>query len=247
MGKIYFASDFHLGINTQKTSRERERIICSWLDSIRHDAEKIYLIGDLFDFWFEYKRAVPKGFVRFLGKLAELKDAGISIEVFTGNHDMWLFDYFPSELGIPVHRKELIVEHDGKKFFIGHGDGKGPGDTGYKILKKIFANRVCQFLFARLHPNFGIGLADYLSRRSRAMTEVEAFLGEDKEWLVLYANRKLDTLNDIDYFVFGHRHLPLDILLKNKKSRYINTGDWFKHYTYAVFDGSDISVRTFLD
>lgn len=245
MGKIYFASDFHLGIDTNKSSRERERIICSWLESIRHDADKIYLIGDLFDFWFEYQQAVPKGYVRFLGKLAELRDAGIAIEVFTGNHDMWLFDYFPTELDIPVHRKEIIVEHQGKKLFIAHGDGKGPGDIGYKVLKKIFQNRLCQFLFARLHPNFGIGLANFLSRRSRAMTETEEFLGEENEWLVQYANRKLDTLSDIDYFIFGHRHLPLDIQLKNESSRYINTGDWFKHYSYATLENGHLSLHTF--
>ncbi len=245
MGKIYFASDFHLGIDTDKSSRERERIICKWLDDIKVDAHKIYLVGDLFDFWFEYKTVVPKGFVRFLGKLAELRDAGIEIEVFTGNHDMWLFDYFEDELAIPIHRKQIQVQHEGKNFLIGHGDGKGPGDRGYKILKKIFANRICQFLFARLHPNFGIGLANYLSRRSRRLTAVEGYLGEEKEWLVQYANRKIEQFPNLDYLVFGHRHLPLDIVLKNEKSRYINLGDWFQHYTYAVFDGKELFLQKF--
>jgi len=245
MGKIYFASDFHLGIDTDRTSRERERLICRWLDEIRVDAEKIYLVGDLFDFWFEYKRAVPKGYVRFLGKLAEIRDSGIEIEVFTGNHDMWLFGYFPKELNIPVHRNQIQVKHGNKQFLIGHGDGKGPGDHGYKMIKKVFASRTCQWLFARLHPNFGIGLADYLSRRSRRLAGVESYLGEEKEWLVQYANRKLESMPEIDYFIFGHRHLPLDITLNNGKSRYVNLGDWFQHYTYAEFDGEHLELKNY--
>ena len=245
MGKIYFASDFHLGIDTSKTSAERERLICQWLDEIRVDATKIYLVGDLFDFWFEYKHAVPKGHVRFLGKLAELRDQGIEIEAFIGNHDMWLFDYFPTELNIPVHRDQIQLTIDGKQFFIGHGDGKGPGDHGYKRLKKVFASKLCQWLFARLHPNFGIGIANYLSQRSRRLTAVEEFLGEENEWLVAYANRKLEQYPETDYFIFGHRHLPLDITLSNGRSRYINLGDWINHFTYAVFDGNEMKLKKF--
>ncbi len=245
MGKIYFASDFHLGIDTEKTSRERETLICNWLDDIKASAEKIYLVGDLFDFWFEYKHVVPKGHVRFLGKIAEIRDSGIEIEVFTGNHDMWLFSYFPDELGIPVHRDHVRVEHNGKHFFIGHGDGKGPGDHGYKFIKKIFANPICQWLFSRIHPNIGIRIANYLSQRSRRLTETENFLGNENEWLALYANRKLKQFPEIDYFIFGHRHLPLDILLNNNTSRYINLGDWFKHYTYAVFDGIELKLKSY--
>ena len=245
MGNIYFASDFHLGIDTSYTSRQREQFICTWLDEIKNDAEAIYLVGDLFDFWFEYKRVVPKGFVRFLGKLAELRDRGIDIFVFTGNHDMWLFDYFPKELTIPVWRNSRVLTIHGKKIFIGHGDGKGPGDTGYKRIKKIFASKLCQWLFARLHPNFGIWLANYLSGRSRQSGQVEQFLGEDKEWLVQYANRKLETHPDIDYFIFGHRHLALDISLANGKSRYINLGDWMELFTYAVMDGPDLRLQKY--
>lgn len=244
MGKTYFASDFHLGINTSLSSREREQIVCEWLEMVRVDATRIFLVGDLFDFWFEYKHAVPRGHVRFLGKLASLRDQGIEIEVFIGNHDMWLFDYFPNELNIPVHRDQIQTIINGKHFFIGHGDGKGPGDHGYKRLKKVFASKLCQWLFARLHPNFGIGLANYLSQRSRKMTAVEEFLGEENEWLVQYSNRKLSEFPEIDYFIFGHRHLPLDITLNNK-SRYINLGDWINHYTYAVFDGENLSLKEF--
>jgi UDP-2,3-diacylglucosamine hydrolase len=245
MGKVYFASDFHLGIDTSKPSRAREKMICQWLEVIRTDADTIYLVGDMFDFWFEYKQAVPRGHIRFLGKLAELRDDGIEIIAFTGNHDMWLFDYFPTELDIPIFRDQIQRTIGGKRFFIGHGDGKGPGDRGYKWLKKLFASRLCQWLFARLHPNFGIGLANFLSRRSRRLTTEETYLGEENEWLVQYANRKLDQFPDTDYFIFGHRHLPLDITLKNKKSRYINLGDWMNHFTYAVFDGREVQLKTF--
>ena len=245
MGKIYFASDFHLGIDTSHTSRQREHYICRWLDSIKADADAIYLVGDLFDFWFEYKRVVPRGFIRFLGKLAEIRDQGTDIFVFTGNHDMWLFDYFPSELQIPVWRDNIIRSHHNKKLFIGHGDGKGPGDLGYKWIKKIFASKLCQWLFARLHPNFGIWLANYLSTRSRQSGTLEPFLGEEKEWLVQYANRKLASHPDIDYFIFGHRHLALDITLSNGKSRYINLGDWMELFTYAVLDESGLRLEKY--
>ena len=243
MGNIYFASDFHLGIDTSKPSRAREKMICQWLDDIRHDADRIYLVGDLFDFWFEYKKAVPRGYTRFLGKLAELRDEGIEIIVFTGNHDMWLFDYFPTELNIPVLRDQIQITISNKHFLIGHGDGKGPGDHNYKRLKRLFNSSLCQWLFARLHPNFGIGLADYLSRRSRKLTKEETFLGEENEWLVQYSNQKLSEYPEIDYFVFGHRHLPLDITLHNGKSRYINLGDWMNHFSYAVFDGTDVQLK----
>jgi UDP-2,3-diacylglucosamine hydrolase len=244
--KIYFASDFHLGVDTpHESSIARERRIVSWLDAIAPDAAAIYLVGDLFDFWFEYKTVVPRGYVRLLGKLASLRDAGIPIYCFTGNHDMWMFDYFETELGIPVYRKPIVREHGGKTFFIGHGDGLGPGDRGYKMLKKIFANPVCQWLFARLHPNFGIGLANFWSGRSRLSNpSEEQFLGNDKEWLLLYANRKWREVK-ADFFIFGHRHLPLDCLLDNGTSRYINLGEWLNYHTYAVFDGQKLRLETF--
>jgi len=244
MGKIYFASDFHLGIDVKFTSRERESQIVRWFDQIKVDAEEIYLVGDLFDFWFEYKNAVPKGYTRFLGKLAELSDAGIKIFVFTGNHDMWMFDYFKKEFNIPTYRQSIQKIIKGKKFYIGHGDGLGPGDQGYKLLKKVFNNRLCQWAFARLHPNFGIGLANYLSRSSRkAKTEVATFYGE-KEWLTTYAN-KVNEKTIHDYYVFGHRHLPIDHTLKDGKARYINLGDWMNYNSYAVFDGEKLELRFF--
>ena len=240
--KIYFASDFHLGIDVKYTSAERERQIVAWLELIRKDASRIYLVGDLFDFWFEYSYAVPRGYVRLLGKLAELSDAGIELHIFTGNHDMWMFDYLEKELGATLYRAPVVHNIDGKKFYIGHGDGLGPGDHGYKFIKKVFANSICQWLFAILHPNFGIRLADFLSGWSRSTTKVEdKYFGDQNEWLLTYANQKLDEVN-ADYFVFGHRHLPIDRLLKNGTSRYINLGEWMNFNSYAVYDGSDLNI-----
>jgi UDP-2,3-diacylglucosamine hydrolase len=243
--KIYFASDFHLGVNARLSSAKRERQLVRWLEQIRHDAEEIYLVGDLFDFWFEYKTVIPKGFTRLLGKLAELSDAGISISIFTGNHDMWIFSFFEKEMGIPTHRKPITREFAGKTFYIGHGDGLGPGDYGYKFLKRVFANPVCQWLFARIHPNFGIGMASFWSGKSRDVNPSEGhFLGADKEWLLIYANEQLDQ-QAIDFFVFGHRHLPIDITLKNGNSRYINLGEWLNYNSYAVFDGEKMAIQFF--
>ncbi|MCO6477707.1 MAG: UDP-2,3-diacylglucosamine diphosphatase [Phaeodactylibacter sp.] len=246
MKKIYFASDFHLGINARLSSRERERQVVRWLDEIKEDAAEIFLVGDIFDFWFEYKTVVPKGYIRLLGKLASLRDAGIPIHFFTGNHDMWMFRYFEEELGIPTYRKPVIRELMGKTFFIGHGDGLGPNDHGYKLLKKVFANPLCQWLFERLHPNFGIGLANYWSGKSRGAKKPKKvrFLGEDKERLIAYAQRKLEQ-HPVDFFVFGHRHLPIDYTLNNGKSRYINLGEWMHHNSFAVFDGEKLEIQFF--
>ena len=241
--KVYFASDFHLGIDVKYTSVERERQIVAWLDEIQDEAKDIYLFVDLFDFWFEYRHAVPRGYVRLLGKMAELSDNGIELHIFTGNHDMWMFDYLESEIGAEVHRAPIIQEIQGKKFFIGHGDGLGPGDHGYKWIKRVFASRVCQWLFARLHPNFGIALANALSGWSRSTTQVEnRYFGDDREWLLLYANQKLEEV-DADYFVFGHRHLPIDRLLNNGRSRYINLGEWMNFNSYAVFDEAEMKIE----
>ena len=241
--KIFFLSDFHLGAPNAAESLVREKKIIRFLDEIKQQASAIFIVGDLFDFWYEYKNVVPKGYVRILGKLAEITDAGIPIHFFVGNHDMWMKNYFQTELNIEVYfePKEFIFE--GKKFLIGHGDGLGPGDEGYKFLKKIFRNKFCQSIFGALPPNIGIGLADYFSRKSRAKTGKtdEVFLGEDKEWLVTYSKELLQQRH-YDYFIFGHRHLPLDIQL-NEKSKYINLGDWIQYFTYAVFDGENVSLE----
>lgn len=243
--KIYFASDFHLGVPDQESSLEREKMVVKWLEEIRHDAEEIYLMGDIFDFWFEYKSVVPKGFVRLLGKLAEITDSGIPVYFFTGNHDMWMFGYFPKELNIPVLREPVTKVFNGKKFFLGHGDGLGPGDHGYKFIKKVFANKFCQWLFARFHPNFGMSIAQYWSRKSRIAngSKDEKFHGETGEWLVIYSREVLQK-EHFDYFLFGHRHLPLDIQL-NEKSRYVNLGEWVNYRSYAVFDGEKLELKYF--
>lgn len=242
-GKIYFASDFHLGIPDHAASLEREKRIVRWLESIRADAEAIYLLGDLFDFWFEYRDVVPAGYVRLLGKLAELKDAGIRIEVFTGNHDLWMFRYFEKELQIPVHHHPLTVEHYGKKFFLAHGDGIGPGDRGYKFMKKIFTNRICQMFFSWLHPWIAFRIATFFSDTSRTYSREEKFLGEDREWQVLFAKDMLQRTH-FDYFIFGHRHIAIMLPLENNAT-YINLGDWLIHNSYVVFDGEKASLLYF--
>lgn len=240
--KIYFASDFHLGAHPRSTVRERELRIVSWLDAIKADAAELYLVGDVFDFWFEYATVVPKGYIRFLGKLAALADAGVKITLFKGNHDMWMFGYLRDQLGATIVDNELVIERGGKTFFLHHGDGLGPGDHKYKLLKKIFRSRFCQWLFARLHPNLGIGIAQRWSAHSRiASGSQELFQGEDKEWLVIYAKEVLQGRH-YDYFIFGHRHLPLDVALPNG-SRYVNLGEWIHSDTYAVFDGDELTLR----
>lgn len=243
--KIYFISDFHLGAPDKEKSLVREKRIVRWLDMVRSDAAEIYLMGDIFDFWFEYRHAVPRGYVRLLGKLAELADSGIKLHYFTGNHDMWVFDYLPSEIGLTIYREPVERVIGKHTFYIGHGDGLGPGDHGYKFIKKVFANKFCQWLFARLHPNFGIPLALYFSRKSRIATGTadEKFLGEENEWLIVYS-KELLAKKHYDYLIFGHRHLPLDIKL-GSESRYINLGEWINYNTYAVFDGNDISLLKF--
>ena len=253
--KIYFLSDFHLGAPDYASSLEREKLLVQFLDQIKNDATEIFLVGDMFDFWYEYKKVVPKGYVRLLGKLGELTDAGIVIHFFVGNHDMWMKDYFPIELNIPIYFKPQEFERGGKKFLIGHGDGLGPGDHGYKRLKKLFRNPVSKWLFGIFPPILGIGLANYLSRRSRAQTGLteETFLGEDKEWLIIYCKEVLKQ-KKINYFVFGHRHLAIDYRLSPEgigadsealTSRYINLGDWMLYFTYAVFDGSTMELKSY--
>lgn len=243
--KIYFASDFHLGAPDYETSLIREKKIVAWLNHIEDSAEEIFLVGDIFDFWFEYKRAIPKGFVRLQGKIAELTDKGIPVHIFTGNHDMWIFDYIPKELGVKLYREPVQREFFGKKFYIGHGDGLGPGDKGYKFLKKVFANKFCQWCFARIHPNLGIWIADKSSKTSRAKTQStgsdEKFLGEENEWLVIYCKEVLEK-EHFDYFVFGHRHLPLTIEL-NENSTYYNLGEWINYCTYLEVDESGATLK----
>ncbi len=243
--KIYFLSDFHLGAPDYETSLVREKKIVSFLDEIKNHTSHIFILGDLFDFWYEYKKVVPKGFVRILGKLAELTDSGIVIKFFVGNHDMWMNGYFEKELNIEVFYEPKEFEFNGKKFFVGHGDGLGPGDHRYKFLKKVFRNKLSQTVFGALHPGTGIGLANYMSRKSRiaAGKADEQFLGEEKEWLIIFSKEMLEKKH-VDYFIFGHRHFPIDFKL-NDSSSYINLGDWIKYNSYAVFDGENVELKYF--
>lgn len=225
-------------------SKERELKVVRWLDAIKSDAEAIYLVGDVFDFWFEYKTVVPKGYVRFLGKLAELRDAGIPIYFFTGNHDMWMFRYFEDELDIPIYRNPIIREIKGKQFFIGHGDGLGPKDYTYKRMKKVFNNPLCQWLFGRLHPDYGVRLASFASQSSRNHKGDIDYTVKEEEWLYAYAVRKSKAI-DVDYFVFGHRHIPMNIQLPDGKTRYLNTGEWFDKCSYLVVDDNEVKLQFF--
>jgi UDP-2,3-diacylglucosamine hydrolase len=242
--KIYFASDNHLGAPTMEASRPREKKFVAWLDDIKHDAAAIFLLGDLFDFWFEYKTVIPKGFTRTLGKLAEISDSGIPIHYFVGNHDLWMNGYFEEELGIPVYHKPQEFTFNNSSFFIGHGDGLGPGDKGYKRMKKVFTSPFFNWLFKWGHPDIGMRIAQYFSVKNKLISgnDDATFLGADNEWLAVYSKRKLEEKHR-DFFVFGHRHLPLEIQL-NENSKYINLGDWIQYYTYGVFDDEKFELKT---
>lgn len=243
--KIFFASDFHLGVPDKESSLAREKRIVRWLDAIKGEAHEVFLLGDIFDFWFEYRHAIPRGFVRLQGKLAELTDSGLPVHFFTGNHDMWMFDYFPRELNIPIHRGNLILKSGEQRLLIGHGDGLGPGDSTYKILKRFFNSKICQWLFARIHPNLGMSIAHHWSKNSRIanLKREEKYKGEENEFLLTYC-REMEKETHFDYYIFGHRHLPLDLKV-GENSRYINLGEWVHFNTYAVYDGHRVELKTF--
>ena len=243
--KVYFSSDNHLGAPTAEASKPREKKFIAWLSAIEADAAAIFLLGDLFDFWFEYKTVVPKGFVRVLGKLAQLRDKGIPIYFFVGNHDLWMKDYFKTELDIPVYHEPRIFDLNNKRFFIGHGDGLGPGDKGYKRMKKVFTSPFFQWLFRWVHPDIGVRVAQHLSVKNKLISgkDDQNFLGEENEWLATYAKRKLEFAH-YDYFIFGHRHLPMEIEV-GESSTYYNLGDWITHYTYGVFDGTSFELKEY--
>lgn len=242
--KVYFASDFHLGVPNKEKSKIREKKIVKWLNETQHDAACYFLVGDIFDFWFEYKHAVPKGNIRLLGKIAELTDSNIPIYIFTGNHDMWLFDYLPDEIGVKIIRKPTTFHIGNHAFYIGHGDGLGPGDHVFKLIRKIFENKFCQWLFERIHPNLGIGIANYWSKNSRAANnkKEDTFYGE-KEWLIQYCTQ-IEKEKHHDFYIFGHRHLPTEFSI-SEKSKYLNLGEWVNFYTYAEYDGKNTGLLTY--
>jgi len=242
--KIYFISDIHLGLHPAEQSVMREKILVRWLESIKNDASELYLVGDIFDFWHEYHKVVPRGFTRFLGKLAELSDSGIKIHFFTGNHDVWVYDYLPAEIGLTVYHDNITRNIDGFRFFIGHGDGVGKADFGYRMLKAVFTNRFLQWLFARIHPNASLAFGHRWSRSSRYAKGIiaEPYRGNDKEWQIIFA-QELIRKEPYDFFIFGHRHLPFDIKI-GENTRVINLGDWITKYTYAVWQNNTLELHS---
>lgn len=242
-GKIYFASDFHLGLPTGSYPLEREKKVVSWLKSIASDAKEIYLLGDIFDFWWEYKLVVPRGFTRFLGTVSEITDSGIPVHFFTGNHDMWARDYLSGECGMIIHRSPISTLFDGKKFHLAHGEGLGTKSTGYKILLSIFRNKPLQTMYSALHPSIGIGIGHGWSLNSRLGKGItKEFLGDDNEDLIRYARSVLEK-DKIDYFIFGHRHLAMTYRLQ-AETEIIFLGDWIKNGSYAVWDGNALTFMT---
>ena len=250
MGKnIYFLSDAHLGSRAIEHGRTQERRLVNFLDNIKNHAEAVYLLGDMFDFWFEYKTVVPKGFTRFLGKISELTDRGVEVHFFTGNHDMWCGDYLEKECGVILHRKPITVELHGKLFYLAHGDGLGDKDVKFRFLRAVFHNKICQSLFAAVHPRWGVDLGLFWAKHSRlkrAGGREEEYKGEDKEYLVQYAKQYLKTHPDINYFIFGHRHIELDLSL-GRESRLMILGDWINEFSFAVFDGEHMVLEEFIE
>jgi UDP-2,3-diacylglucosamine hydrolase len=245
-GKIYFVSDVHLGAPALNNNHQRELLFAKWLDDINHDVQELYLMGDIFDFWWEYKKVVPRGFTRILGRIANLTDRGIPVHFFPGNHDLWVFDYLPSELGVTVHRNEIVKEIEGKKFFLAHGDGLDANDVGYIRLKKIFTSKKLQWLYSRLHPNFALQIAHNWSKSSRTakLDRVEEF-NVNNEGMYKFAQTVLKT-EPIDYFIFGHRHIMVNVTI-NETSRFVLLGDWIKNFSYGVFDGEKFELLRYND
>lgn len=266
--KIYFLSDVHLGSpshdrqsnktdnieslsipNTEDNSskvinHDIERKLCRWFDMIKTDAKTVYLLGDIFDFWIEYKYVVPRGFTRVLGKIAELTDSGITVHFFIGNHDLWVKDYLEQECGMIVHKTPLVVEIYEKKFFLAHGDGLGDNSKSFRIIRYLFHNKYCQKAFAAIHPRWALSIAHRWSNHSRATGENVDYLGEDKEHLVLFAKKHLKVAPNINFFIFGHRHILLDLMI-SQASRIIILGDWISYFSYAVFDGDTLSLEIY--
>lgn len=243
--KAYFISDIHLGAPALKNNREREKALVSWLNEIKQDASHLFLMGDIFDFWFEYKTVVPRGFTRTLGKIAELSDSGVEVHFFTGNHDVWVFDYLPRELGLTLHRDEFRTMIGDKKFFLAHGDGLDQSDKGYLLLRRLFTNKTLQWLFARIHPNLSLSLGFRWSKHSRISKGIsgEEFKGTNNEGMFIFAESILQK-EHFDYFIFGHRHVMVDSPI-GTNSRYVNLGDWINYFSYGVFDGNEFELKQY--
>ena len=249
MKNVYFLSDAHLGSLAIKHGRTQERRLVRFLDSIKDKASAIYLLGDMFDFWYEYKYVVPKGYTRFLGKLSEITDMGVEVHFFTGNHDIWAYEYLEKECGVILHKSAVTTEIGDKVFFLAHGDGLGDTDRKFKFISSVFHNRLCQRMFSALHPrwgmNFGLNWAKH-SRLKRVGGVEPPYMGEEKEYLVRFSKEYIKTHENIDYFLFGHRHIALDLIL-SKKSRMLILGDWIRLFTYAVFDGEHLFMEKYVE
>jgi UDP-2,3-diacylglucosamine hydrolase len=242
---IYFASDLHLGMHPAEMSRQRELWFIQWLEEIRKDAAELWLLGDVFDYWFEYRKVIPKGYTRFLGKLAQMSDEGIKIHLFTGNHDVWIFDYLPEEIGLEVHRNPVVRQWAGQKFILGHGDGLIRADRAYRFLQRLFRSGTLQWLYARIHPNGSAAFAQWWSRKSRMKKGgFVPFLGVEKEHQVNYAKRALKKDPEINYFLFGHRHIPFIVNL-SEQSQVVCLGDWISNFTFGILEGENFQLKRY--
>lgn len=240
--KVFFAGDFHLGMPNETESLAREKRICAWLRSIADEAQHIFLMGDLFDVWLEYKHSVPKGYTRFLGCLAELRDQGIPITVFSGNHDLWMYGYFEKEFSIKVYHEPIRIKIDDQVIILGHGDGIWKGEKKYRILKSVLRNKICQGLYKWLHPDLGIPLARYFSKRGHSNKEDNLSKGDDKEYIIQFCKAHSAHHPEVNYYIFGHRHLTNDYEVK-KSTRYINTGDWISYNSYVEFESGRAELK----
>jgi len=242
---IYFASDFHLGLDMPfQSSADRERMIVDWMTSIQHDCEALYLVGDIFDYWFEYKSYVPNDYQVFINKIKEFKEKNIPVYFFTGNHDVWMFSYFQNEFNIPVYTEALSITLKGKKFFLAHGDGLGPGDRVYKMMKPILRNKMAQKMYALIPPKTGLSIMKYFSQKGRKQYKPVPYLHHKRERLIYFCEDKLKE-EYFDYFLMGHRHLPIEYRLANRKSKYYNLGEWLLFRSYAKYDGSKLELLFF--
>ena len=247
MKNVYFLSDAHLGSWAIDHGRMHERRLVRFLDSIKHKAAAVYLLGDMFDFWYEHKYTVPKGYTRFLGKLSELTDMGVEVHFFTGNHDIWAYSYLEEECGVIMHRKPITTDIYGKVFYLAHGDGLGDPDIKFKLLRRMFHNTICQRLFSAIHPRWSMWLGLTWAKHSRMKRkngEEPPYMGENKEHLVLYAKQYMKSHPNVDVFIFGHRHIELDLNL-SKSVRMMILGDWISQFTYVVFDGDHLLLEEY--
>ncbi|MDR0658990.1 MAG: UDP-2,3-diacylglucosamine diphosphatase [Mediterranea sp.] len=249
MKNIYFLSDAHLGSRAIKSGRTQERRLVNFLDSIKHKASVVYLLGDMFDYWFEYRNVVPKGYTRFLGKLSELTDMGVEVHFFIGNHDIWCYDYLTKECGVVMHYEPLTIEIHGKEFYLAHGDGLGDPNRKFKTLRALFHNRTLRYLFAAIHPRWSVEWGLNWARHSRLKREdgkEPDYMGEEREDLVLFSKEYLKSHPSINYFIYGHRHIMLDLML-GESARMIISGDWISYFSYVVFDGENLFLEEYIE